>query len=92
LETDAPAEAQLSAKASFGRIRRLSALPEVLAPSILALKIPPKCRSGLLVHKILVLQKDLLDRSPIVCDVGLAIQRGIFELAPVIFVFGSPRR
>src|SRR5262249_23964774 len=32
--------------------------------------------------------RELLDCSPIVCDVGLAIQLGISELARLIFVFG----
>ena len=51
------------------------------------LKIPPKRRSGPFVHVILVLQEKLLDCSPVLCYVGLAIQLGVCELARVIFVF-----
>ena len=66
-----------------GRIKR----PVRIAPSIQCrqsclLKIPPKRRSGPFVHVIPVLQEELFDCSPVVCDVGLAIQLGVCEFAP----------
>jgi hypothetical protein len=44
------------------------------------------------IHLILMLEEELLDGSPVVLDVRLAIQLGVCEFASVIFVssiFGS---
>jgi hypothetical protein len=67
-------------KAASGRIKRLSALLAVECRRSWLLKMPAKRRSGLFVDLMLALQEELLDCSPVVCDVGLAIQLGVCEL------------
>jgi hypothetical protein len=50
-------------------------------------QILPEFLSGFLIHLIAVFQVKLLNSSPIVCEVGLAMEFAIRELARVIFFF-----